>query len=117
MPKIIGAPMPTINEFAAIDLRVGRIVEVEDLETARKPMYKLKIDLGPELGVRNIAAGLKSHYQKEELLNTLVIVVANLEPKNIANFMSEGMLLAADDGTNVVILRPAKDIAPGSKVR
>lgn len=108
--------MATISEYAALDFRIGKIIEVEDLETARKPMYKLKIDLG-ELGTRNIAAGLKSFYSKEELLNTLVVVVANLEPKNIANFMSEGMVLAADDGTNVVLLRPEKELAAGSKVR
>jgi export-related chaperone CsaA len=108
--------MATIDEFALIELRVGRIIEVEDLETARKPMYKMKIDLG-ELGIRNIAAGLKSFYTKEELLNSLVIVVANLEPKSIAGFLSEGMILAADDGANVVVLRPDKDIAVGSRVR
>ena len=108
--------MVSINEFAAIELRVGRIIEVEDLETARKPMYRLKVDIG-ELGIRNIAAGLKDYYKKEELLNTLVIVVANLEPKNIANFISEGMILAVDDGTNVLLLRPDKEIAPGSRVR
>jgi len=108
--------MATINEFAVLDLRVGKVVEVEDLESARKPMYKLKVDLG-ELGTKNIAAGLKSHYTREELLNTLVIVVANLDPKNIANFISEGMVLAADDGTNVSLLRPDKDLPPGSKIR
>lgn len=108
--------MVSINEFAILDFRIGKIIEVEDLETARKPMYKLKVDLG-ELGIKNIAAGLKNYYQKEDLLNTLVIVVANLEPKNIANFISEGMILAADDGTNVYVLRPDKELAPGSKVR
>lgn len=105
-----------MDEFSAVDLRVGRIIEVEDLETARKPMYKLRVDLG-ELGVKNLVAGLKSFYSKEELLNTLVIVAANLEPKSIAGFVSEGMILAADDGTNVVVLRPDKDIAVGSRIR
>ncbi len=108
--------MATIDEFSSIDMRVGKIIEVEDLETARKPMYRMRVDLG-ELGIRNIAAGLKSFYTREELLNTLVIVVANLEPKSIAGFVSEGMILAADDGTNVVVLRPDKDIAVGSRVR
>jgi len=97
-------------------MRVGKIIEIEDLETARKPMYKMKVDLG-ELGVRNIVAGLKSFYPKEELLNSLVIVVANLEPKSIAGSISEGMILAEDDGTNVVVLRPDKEMAVGSKVR
>jgi methionine--tRNA ligase beta chain len=73
--------MATIEEFASLGLRVGKIIEVEDLDAARKPMYKLKVDLG-ELGMRGIVAGLKSHYTKEELLNTSVIVVTNLAPRS-----------------------------------
>ncbi|MDE1870979.1 MAG: tRNA-binding protein [Candidatus Micrarchaeota archaeon] len=108
--------MVTISDFASMGLRVGRIIEVEDLEGSRKPMYKLKVDLG-ELGTRNLVAGLKGYYSREELLNTDIIVVTNLEPKRIANFVSEGMLLAADDGTNVVLVRPEKEISPGSTIR
>jgi methionine--tRNA ligase beta chain len=108
--------MVTINEFALIELKVGKIIEVADLEGVRKPMYKLKVDLG-ETGIREIAAGLKTHYTQEDLLNTLVIVVTNLEPKNIAGFVSQGMILAADDGANVSVLRPDKDMAPGSIIR
>jgi len=109
--------MATINEFKAIELRVGKIIEVDDLEGTRRPdhFYKLRIDLG-ELGIRNIAAGLKEHYTKEQLLNSLVIVVANLEPKSIANFMSEGMVLAAEDETNIALLKPDKELAPGSHI-
>jgi len=108
--------MSTINDFSALGLRVGKIVEIKDLETARKPMYVLKIDLG-EIGMREVVAGLKNYYSKEELLDSLVIVVTNLEPKNIAGAVSHGMLLAADDGSNVSILRPDKDLPPGSIVR
>ncbi|MEM3227451.1 MAG: tRNA-binding protein [Candidatus Micrarchaeaceae archaeon] len=109
--------MVTINEFANIDLRVGKIVEIDDLEGARGPIYRAKVDLG-ELGIRNIAMGLKDVYSKEELLNRLVIVVANLEPKKIANFISEGMLLAAEDGTGTIsLLQPDKNLKPGSKIR
>lgn len=107
--------MVTIAEFAAIELRVGRIIEVQDLEEARKPMYKTKIDLG-ELGIRNIAMGLKEYYTKEELTGKLVVVVCNLDPKNVAGFVSEGMVLAAQDGERVSLVAPDKDFAPGSKV-
>ncbi len=107
--------MVNINEFKNIDLRVGRIIEIDDLEGARGPIYRAKIDLG-ELGIRNIAMGLKNHYTKEQLLNRLVIVVANLEPKKIADFFSEGMLLAAEDGEIVSLLGPDKDMKPGSRV-
>ncbi len=109
--------MVSINEFSSIDLRVGKIVEIEDLEGAKGPIYRAKVDLG-EAGLKNIAMGLKNVYSKEELLNRLVIVVANLEPKKIANFISEGMLLAAEDENGVIaLLQPDKELKPGSKIR
>jgi len=108
--------MVTINDFSALGLKVGKIIEVNDHEAARKPMYKIKVDLG-EIGIREIIAGLKSYYTKEELLNTMVIVVTNLEPKSIAGAVSEGMILASDDGTNVAILRPDKEVPAGSTVK
>ncbi len=108
--------MASINDLVSIGLRVGKIIEVNDLEAARKPMYVLRIDLG-DLGTRNVVAGLKSHYPKEQLIDTLVIVATNLEPKDIAGTLSEGMILAADDGTSISILRPDKDLPPGSMVR
>ncbi len=107
--------MVTINEFSSIDLRVGRILEVKDHEGSRKPMYIIKVDLG-ELGVRTIVAGIKDIYSKEELENTNIVVVANLEPKSVAGVASEGMLLAAEEGDKIVLIRPDKDIAPGSKI-
>jgi export-related chaperone CsaA len=107
--------MVTIAEFGAVDLRVGRIIEVQDLEAARKPMYRTRIDLG-ELGIKNIAMGLKQYYTKEELTGKLVIVVCNLDPKNVAGFVSEGMVLAAQDGDKLSLVTPDKDLAPGSKV-
>ena len=109
--------MVSINEFAAFDIRVGRIVEVADLEGARKPLYRFKVDLG-ELGVKNIAAGIKDFYTLEQLLGRSVVVIANLDPKNIANFISEGMVLAAEspDG-RVVLLKPDADLPPGSRIR
>ncbi|MEM0149647.1 MAG: tRNA-binding protein [Candidatus Micrarchaeaceae archaeon] len=107
--------MVSISEFGSIDLRVGRILEVNDHEGSRKPMYVLKVDLG-ELGIRTIVAGIKGIYAKEELENSYIVVVANLEPKSVAGIASEGMLLAAEDNGHVVLIRPDKDIAPGSKI-
>ena len=108
--------MVSINEFAAIDLRIGKIIEVADLENARHPMYRLKIDLG-ELGTKNVVAGIKDAYTKEQLLNSFVVVVANLDSKKVANFTSEGMILAAEDGSNIVLLRPDRELTLGSRVR
>jgi export-related chaperone CsaA len=107
--------MATINDFQALDIRVGKILDVVELD-ARKPMYGLKIDLG-ELGVKNIAAGIKDAYPKEELVGKNVIVLVNIEPKKIANFLSEGMVLAAESEGVISVLLSDKAIAPGSKVR
>jgi export-related chaperone CsaA len=108
--------MVTMNEFAALDIRVGKIIEITDL-TTRKPMYGLKVDLGTEIGIRNIAAGIAPYYTKEELLNKKVIVIVNLEPKKIADFVSEGMILAAEDSQTITLLQVDKDIEVGGKIR
>jgi len=108
--------MISIDEFAKLDIRVGKIIEVEDAET-RKPMYKIKVDFGP-LGIKQAIAGIKHYYSKEELLNKKFIFVFNLEPKKIGNILSECMILAATDENKdkVVILQPERDIEIGSKV-
>ncbi len=108
--------MVSIDQFAAIDLRVGRIISVDELNT-KKPMYKLEVDLG-ELGKRNIAAGIKAYYTKEELINKFIIVVANLDPKKIGDiFISEGMVLATEDANGVSLITPERNMLPGSSVR
>ncbi len=107
--------MATIDDFMRIELRVARITAVEDLPT-RKPMYRLDLDLG-ELGSRHIAAGIKDFYTKEELLGRDIIVVANLDPKKVGDFVSEGMLLAAEDDLgNVVLLGLDRPLPPGSRI-
>ncbi|MEM5872293.1 MAG: tRNA-binding protein [Candidatus Aenigmatarchaeota archaeon] len=106
--------MITINDFTKIDIRVGKIIEVEDAET-KKPMYKLKVDFGP-LGIKQAVAGIKPNYSKEELLNKKFIFVVNLEPKKIGNTLSECMILAATQGDKVVVLQPERDIEIGSKI-
>jgi tRNA-binding protein len=106
--------MATIEDFQKIDIRVGKVIEVKDAET-RKPMYVLKIDFG-ELGIKQAIAGIKPCYEKEEILNKNFIFVVNLEPKKIANVLSECMILAAVKDDKIVILQPEKDIEVGSKV-
>ena len=108
--------MATLEDFQKLDIRVGRIIEVKDAET-RKPMYVLKVDFG-ELGVKQAIAGIKPYYTREELLNKKFVFVFNLDPKKIANILSECMILAAtyNDKDEVVILQPEKDIEVGSKV-
>ncbi len=115
--------MENINfsEWEKIDLRVGKILEAEDIEGADK-LYKLKIDLGKELGKRILVAGIKQFYDKKELKGKRCIVFANLEPRKLKGIESQGMMLAAvsyADGKEekVKLLQPDEDIELGSRVR
>ncbi len=103
--------MLSIKEFQKLDLRVGKVISVEDHPNADK-MYVVKVDFGNEQ--RQLVVGLKGIYTKEELQNKQVVVVCNLEPKELRGVRSDGMLLAADDGT---ILTPEKQVSNGVKVR
>lgn len=101
------------EEFQKIDLRVGKIVEAENIENSKK-LLRLIVDLGEER--RQILAGIAQFYKPEDLVGKEVVVVANLEPKRLMGFESEGMLLAAEDKKRVVILIPEKEVSPGAKV-
>ena len=105
----------SIQEFAKLDLRVGKVVDVRDHPNASK-LYLLDVDLGPELGQRQTVAGLKPYMPPEALKDQLVIVVANLEAATLRGERSEGMVLAAQEGDNVICLTTASPLAPGSKV-
>lgn len=106
--------MATIEDFQKIDIRVGKIIEVKNAET-KKPMYVIKVDFG-DLGTKQSIAGIKPFYKKEEILNKKFIFAVNLEPKKIANVLSECMILAATKDNKVVILQPERDIDIGSKI-
>ncbi len=108
--------MVSIDSFFSIDIRVGRIVSVDDHEKARKPMYKLMVDLGPEIGIRKIIAGIRDKYTKEELINKKIVCIVNLDPKVIAGEESQGMVLAAGETDRVALLVPDKDMPEGSKI-
>ncbi len=105
----------TFNEWSKLGLKVGEILEIEDIPGADK-LYKLKIDLGTE--TRILVAGLKPYYTKEELEGKRCIVFANLEPKKLKGIESRGMILAAvnDDHSEVKLLQPDGDIEIGSRV-
>ncbi len=105
----------SIQEFSKLDLRVGRVLDVRDHPNASK-LYLIDVDLGPELGQRQTVAGLKPYMPPEALKDQLVIVVVNLEPATLRGEQSEGMLLAAQEGDNIVCLTVASPVAPGSKV-
>ncbi|MDO8508761.1 MAG: hypothetical protein Q7S27_03700 [Nanoarchaeota archaeon] len=103
------------SDFEKLDLRVGKILSVEDHPKADK-LYILKVDLGEE-SPRQILAGLKPFYKKDELLDKKAIFIANLEPRIIRGLESNGMILAAGIDTKVVFLTTEKDIEVGSKIK
>lgn len=104
----------TYDDFAKLDLRVAKVLEVSEHPNADK-LLVLKIDLGDHQ--RQILAGVKQHYTPEELVGKNIIVIANLQPRDIRGMTSNGMLLAAGDGDRVIVLTTEKaDAAPGSKV-
>lgn len=109
--------METIKfkEWQKLDLRVGKILKVEEIEGADK-LYKLEVDIGDEK--RTLAAGIKEFYKKEELEGKNCIVFCNLAPKTIKGVESKGMILAAvnEDKSKVILLQPEKDIEIGSKI-
>jgi export-related chaperone CsaA len=105
----------SIDTFAQLDIRVGKIIEVDDIPLARKPLYRFRIDFGP-MGVKQCAGGIKAYYSKEQLLGKLVAAVTNLEPKSIAGVVSECMMLASFTETELALLTPDKDMPPGTKV-
>jgi len=105
----------SIDDFSKVDLRVGRIASVDDIPTARKPMYKLTVDLGEGV-TKQCVAGIKSAYTKDQLLGRLVVAVVNLQPKMVAGVASECMLLAAFNDESLSLLTPDKELSAGTKV-
>jgi tRNA-binding protein len=105
-----------IGHFQAVDMRVGRVVAVDDFPEARVPAWKLTIDFGPELGVKRSSAQV-THYSRAELEDTLVVAVVNFPPRRIGPFSSEVLVLGAlDDEQGVVLLRPDRGAEPGSRI-
>jgi len=104
-----------ISDFSKIEMKVGKVVSVEDIPAARKPMYKLIVEFGDGAS-KQCVAGIKPYYSKDDLLGRLVIAVLNLQPKSVAGVMSECMLLAASNETELSLLKPDKELSLGSKV-
>ena len=104
------------DEFMRVDMRVGRIVEVEDFPEARKPAWKLRVDFGEEIGVRRSSAQI-TNYERDDLVGRLVVAVVNFPPKQIGPVRSECLVLGtyAADGT-VLLLAPEPEAALGDRV-
>ena len=99
--------MATIEDFQKLDIRIGKIVEIQDFPEARKPAHKLKIDFGPEVGVKNSSVQIVALYKKEDLIGKLVLGVVNFPPRMIGPFESEVLTLGVPDAEgNVILITP-----------
>ena len=111
------SPPLSYSEFTRVDIRVGRIVEVLDFPEARKPAYKLRIDFGPEIGIRKSSAQATTHYTRSDLMHRLVVAVVNFPPKQIGPYMSEVLTLGVpDEEGGVVLLVPERDVPLGGRM-
>lgn len=105
------------NDFEKIDMRTGTIIEVDDFPKARKPAYKLTIDFGGEIGLKRSSAQVTTHYKREDLLNRKIIAVVNFPPKQIADFVSECLVLGIyDENKDVILLQPERTVQNGMKI-
>lgn len=104
------------SEFERIEMRVGTIMTVSDFPEARKPAFQLQIDFGDELGIRKTSAQITKKYERTDLVGKQVIAVVNFPKKQIANFMSECLVLGAVDGDEVTLLSTDKPVKNGLRV-
>ncbi len=105
------------DDFEKVDMRTGTIIDVSDFPKARKPAYRLTIDFGTEIGVKKSSAQITAHYTKEDLLQRQVIAVVNFPPKQIADFISECLVLGVyDENKDVILLKPDKPAGNGFKI-
>lgn len=108
--------MITIDDFDKVDMRVGTVIEVSVNKKARKPAYRLKIDLGDEIGIKMSSAQITTCYEEEDLLGNQVICVVNFSPRQIADVKSEVLVLGSDSKQGIVILRPTQKVENGDKI-
>ncbi|HKV85153.1 MAG TPA: tRNA-binding protein [Ktedonobacterales bacterium] len=107
----------SVEDFQKVDVRVGRILSAQPLDGARKPAYKLRIDFGPELGVKQSSAQITVHYTAEALVGRLVLAVVNFPPRRIAGFRSEVLTLGVPDAEGaVVLITPTLDTPLGGRL-
>ena len=108
--------MVTFDDFLKLDIRVGTIIEAKVFEKAKRPAYQLKVDLGEEIGVKKSSAQITEVYQPEDLIGKQVLAVINFPPRQIADFMSEILVLGTYSEQGVVLITPDKVVKNGDKL-
>ena len=107
----------SFNDFQKIEIRVGRVIEVDQFPEARKPALKLKIDFGDAIGIKKSSAQITHHYNLDNLLGKNVLAVVNFEPRQIGKFISEVLVLGISDGDgNIVLIKPDNEVPLGAKL-
>ena len=108
--------MATFEDFIKLDIRVGTITGAKIFEKAKKPAYQLKIDFGEKIGVKKSSAQITERYTPDELIGKQVLAVVNFPPRQIADFMSEVLVLGTYSNGGVVLITPDKEVANGDKL-
>ena len=108
--------MASIDDFIKLDIRVGTIIEVNDFPKAKRPAYKLTIDFGDEIGIKKSSAQITDVYKKEDLINKQILGVVNFPPRQIADYISEVLVLGTYSEEGVVLIRPDINVKNGDKL-
>ncbi|MBQ9745061.1 MAG: tRNA-binding protein [Clostridia bacterium] len=108
--------MATFDDFMKLDIRVGTVVEAKIFEKARRPAYKLIVDFGSEIGIKKSSAQITEVYSPEELIGKQVLGVVNFPPRQIADFMSEVLVLGTYSKQGVVLITPDNKVENGDKL-
>lgn len=108
--------MAEFSDFLKLDIRVGTIIEAEVFEKAKKPAYQLKVDFGDEIGIKKSSAQITKQYKCEDLIGKQVLGVVNFPPRQIADFMSEVLVLGTYSDNGVVLITPDKQVQNGDKL-